>query len=178
MLHERDDSGPEEASKGSAVAIGFGPNEFEAVFELFRELRLVTPAADLEHGLTAARRLRPDMILVGSADARDVVAAVRRDPELRLVPVVALAVVPAARPGPGAEPEERSRVGRRTHHQVAQALQRLMLDEVMKVSYILASAANSGNETADRQVMMAIERLDNVAIGLRDAVIDLERGPS
>ena len=51
-----------------------------------------------------------------------------------------------------------------------------MLDEVMKVSYILAGAANSGNDAADHQVMAAIARLDDIAIALRDAVIDLRRG--
>ena len=158
----------------AAVAIGFGPGHQEAVLDLLGDLGELVPAKDLEAGLAAARELQPAVILVAAdpgTDPLDVLMAVRRDPDLRTIPVVTLAIDP--------EPEEAGagRPGRgRDVHQVAQALQRLMLDEVMKVSYILASAANSGNDAADRQVMAAIARLDDIAIALRDAVIDLRRG--
>ena len=159
----------------AAVAIGFGPGHQEAVLDLLGDLGELIPAKDLEAGLAAARELQPAVILVAAdpgTDPLDVLMAVRRDPDLRTIPVVTLAIDP--------EPEEAGAAGRpgrgRDVHQVAQALQRLMLDEVMKVSYILASAANSGNDAADRQVMAAIARLDDIAIALRDAVIDLRRG--
>ncbi|GAA2138329.1 hypothetical protein GCM10009844_06210 [Nocardioides koreensis] len=145
------------------------------MLDLLGDLGDVVPAKDLEAGLAAARELRPAVILVAGdpgADPLDALIAVRRDPALRAVPVVMLAIDP--------EPEEAGDPGRpgrgRDVHQVAQALQRLMLDEVMKVSYILASAAGTGNDAADRQVMAAIARLDDIAIALRDAVIDLRRG--
>lgn len=166
---------PAEAVARSTVAIGFEPGHQEAVLDLLGDLGDVVPAKDLETGLASARELRPDVILVAAGagtDPLDVLMVVRRDPQLRTVPVVTLAIDPepevagdVARPGRG-----------RDVHQVAQALQRLMLDEVMKVSYILAGAANTGNDAADRQVMAAIARLDEIAIALRDAVIDLRRG--
>lgn len=176
MLHEGGRPRPTGSVARSALAIGFGPGHREALLDLLGDIEDLTPAKDLDSGLALARELRPALILVApdpGSDPLDVLIAVRRDPELRTIPVVTLAIDP----DPDADLDgKESRPGRgRDPHQVAQALQRLMLDEVMKVSYILASAANSGNEAADRQVMAAISRLDDIAIALRDAVIDLRR---
>lgn len=181
MLHEGGRPRPGDLTT-SAVAIGFGAEHQAALVDVLRTLGDsrgdVTLVDDLDAGLAAARELRPAVILIAvppGLDTFDALMAVRRDPALAAVPVVTLTVdLPLA-----GEPvdTEAPRPGRgRDHHQVAQALQRMMLDEVMKVSYILASAANSGDENADRQVMAAISRLDTIAIGLRDAVIDLRRG--
>jgi hypothetical protein len=178
VLHEEGRPRPG-ALSASAVAIGFGPERQAAPIDVLRTLGDVTLVDDLDAGLAAARELRPAVILIAvppGLDPFDALMAVRRDPELAAVPVLALTVdlPPAA-----GEPvdAEAPRPGRgRDHHQVAQALQRMMLDEVMKVSYILAGAANSGDETVERQVMAAISRLDTIAIGLRDAVIDLRKG--
>jgi hypothetical protein len=176
VVPHEDSERPEGAAARSAVAIGFLPGHQDAVLDLLRDLGEVTPAKDLETGLATARELRPTLILVAAdlgEDPLDVLMVVRRDPTLRVTPVVTLAIDP----DPDQTGRAPGRPGRgRDTHQVAQALQRLMLDEVMKVSYILASAAHSGNDTVDRQVMAAIARLDAIAIALRDAVIDLRRG--
>lgn len=178
MLHEGGRPRPDGLTT-SAVAIGFGPERQGALIDVLRSLGDVTLVDDLDAGLATARELRPEMILIAvppGLDTLDALMAVRRDPELAAVPVVTLTVDLPPEPGEPVDTEA-PRPGRgRDHHQVAQALQRMMLDEVMKVSYILASAANSGDETVDRQVMAAISRLDTIAIGLRDAVIDLRRG--
>jgi len=174
--HEGGRPGPDGSRARSALAIGFGPGHRETLLDLLGDVEELTPAKDLDSGLALARELRPTLILVApdpGTDPLDVLMAVRRDPGLRTIPVVTFAIDPD--PDVDVEGKE-SRPGRgRDTHQVAQALQRLMLDEVMKVSYILAGAANTGNEAADRQVMAAISRLDDIAIALRDAVIDLRR---
>jgi hypothetical protein len=167
------------AATARAVAIGFEDAQRENLLDQIRALAEVTPTKDLESGLAAARELGPDVILVAAApgtDPLDLLMAVRREPELRTTPVVTLSVDPDPAADDRIGDATTGHPGGRDHHQVAQALQRMMLDDVMKVSYILASAANSGIDSVDRQVLVAINRLDEIAMGLRDAVIDLRRG--